>query len=100
MKNTLLILTTLIASHILKGQTTLQKTYDGSITSDFGKSVQQTTDGGFIVTGQTSLGAGPSDMYLIKTAFNGSIEWAKSFGGPGNEFGYYVCKLQMVDLLL
>lgn len=90
MKNTLLILTTLIASHILKGQTTFQKSYDGSITSDFGKSVQQTTDGGFIVTGQTSLGAGPSDMYLIKTAFNGSIEWAKSFGGPGNEFGYFV----------
>ncbi|MBM3417946.1 MAG: hypothetical protein FJY17_03365, partial [Bacteroidetes bacterium] len=60
MKNTLLILTTLIASHILKGQTTFQKSYDGSITSDFGKSVQQTTDGGFIVTGQTSLGAGPS----------------------------------------
>ena len=90
MKNRLLILIIFLASPVLKGQTTFQKTYDGGTTSDFGKSVKQTIDGGFIITGQTSLGAGPSDMYLVKTAYDGTLQWAKSFGGAGNEFGYCV----------
>lgn len=90
MKNVLLILITFVILPTLKGQTTFQKTYDGSTTSDFGRYVQQTTDGGFIITGQTSLGTGPSDMYLVKTTSNGTIEWAKTFGGAGNEYGYCV----------
>lgn len=95
MKNSLLVLIIFLASPVLKGQTTFQKTYDGGTTSDFGRSLQQTTDGGFIITGQTSLGAGPSDMYLVKTAYDGTIQWAKTFGGPGNEFGY--CVQQTTD---
>lgn len=43
------------------------KTYGGT-KDDYGASVQQTADGGYIVGGQTnSLGAGGNDIYLIKT---------------------------------
>lgn len=87
MKIRLLNLIIFLVSSVLTGQTIFQKTYNGQVAFDFGKSVQQTTDGGFIITGQTSLGAGPSDMYLVKTNNEGTIQWAKSFGGLGNEYG-------------
>lgn len=90
MKTRFLNIIIFFTTPILIGQTTFQKTYNGEVAFDFGRSVQQTTDGGFIITGETSLGAGPSDMYLLKTNSEGTIQWAKSFGGAGNESGYCV----------
>jgi uncharacterized delta-60 repeat protein len=54
-------------------------------------SVQQTTDGGFIVAGQTnSYGTGGNDMYLIKTDDMGDILWTRTYGSPGSENAYSV----------
>ena len=46
----------------------------GGIGYEDGRSVQQTTDGGFIITGVTnSFGNNSKDIYLIKTDGNGSV---------------------------
>ena len=67
-----------------------EKTFGGS-NDDYGYSVQQTNDGGFIIVGETwSFGAGLPDVYLIKTDPNGNQEWKKTFGGSNSDWGYSV----------
>jgi len=57
------------------------RTYGGS-SSDYGYSVKQTVDGGFIIAGYTSsFGAGQFDLYVINTDMNGNVIWSKTFGG-------------------
>jgi hypothetical protein len=69
------------------GDSLWTKTFGGT-DNDFGLSIQQTTDGGYILVGETySFGAGNDDVYLIKTDANGDSLWTKAFGGIGNDFG-------------
>lgn len=49
-------------------------------------SIQQTPDGGYIVGGRTeSMGAGMSDMYILKLDNQGFLEWEHTYGGRNNE---------------
>ena len=60
----------------------------GGAESDYGESIQQTTDGGFIITGTThSFGSGNSDVWLVKSNSHGEEEWNQSYGGIGAEKG-------------
>ncbi len=63
----------------------------GGIGEDWGWSVQQTSDGGYIITGKTgTFGLGYYDAWLIKTDPLGDSLWTKLFGGIGNDYGNYV----------
>ncbi|MFA6336440.1 MAG: hypothetical protein WCX23_00500 [Candidatus Paceibacterota bacterium] len=49
-------------------------------------SAQQTSDGGYVLAGETSsYGAGGSDSFIIKLDSSGNVSWSKTFGGPGSE---------------
>jgi len=72
------------------GDTIWTKTYGGS-GMERSYAVQQTSDGGFIITGFTdSFGAGNDDIYLIRTDANGTTTWSKTYGGSGLDIGYAV----------
>ncbi|MBI2268826.1 MAG: SprB repeat-containing protein [Bacteroidetes bacterium] len=57
------------------------------------KCVQQTTDGGFIITGsyRTSPFFGTDEhVLLVKTDGLGVVQWSKSYGGNTNDIGLWV----------
>jgi len=58
-----------------------QKTYGGTRNEE-PRSIQQTTDGGFIVSGPTnSFGSGANDVWVLKLDSDGTIDWEKTYGG-------------------
>lgn len=67
------------------GDTLWTNTY-GGIGFERGAFVQQTSDNGYIVCGQTpAFGAGDFDAYLLKINSNGTLAWTKTYGGIGLE---------------
>jgi len=72
------------------GDTLWTRNYGGTDYDD-GRSVWQTSDGGFIIAGATaSFGAGSYDVYLIKTNASGVARWTKFYGGALEDWGYSV----------
>lgn len=66
------------------------KTY-GGVNRDDGQHAEQTSDGGYIITGYTqSFGAGGTDFLLIKTDANGNLQWNKTYGGTNNDYAISV----------
>ena len=63
------------------------RTFGGS-GGEAGFSVQQTADGGYVITGVTSDAGG--DVCLVKADASGKQQWYKTFGGIGWEAGYSV----------
>jgi hypothetical protein len=76
------------------GQKLWDQTFGGAAL-DHLYAAQQTSDGGYLLGGQSNSGAGddksqPSrggfDYWVIKLDANGNKQWDKTFGGSGNEF--------------
>ena len=73
-----------------------QKSYGGSA-ADAASSVRQTSDGGYIIAGQSESNDGDVsgnhgyiDYWIVKTDSNGNLQWQKSFGGSGEDSAYYI----------
>lgn len=86
----------------INGDTLWTKTF-GGMHYDYGKSIQQTSDDGYILTGITfSFGGG--NLYLIKTDVNGDTLWTKTYGNPyyygysvqqTSDNGYIICGVSL-----
>ncbi|RKZ32959.1 hypothetical protein DRQ33_04980, partial [bacterium] len=58
---------------------------------NYGYSLIQTADNGYIISGATDgYGAGYFDMLLVKFNSTGTFQWAKVLGGTGAEYGYSI----------
>ena len=69
----------------------------GGTDGDYANSIQQTSDGGFIVAGQTysndgdvSGNHGGSDAWVVKLNSSGNIEWQKCLGGTSEDIAYSI----------
>ncbi len=73
------------------GDTLWTKTYGEEEFDNWGRSVQQCTDGGYIITGSTQSPIGETgDLWLLKTDSSGDTIWTRTFGGPAPDAGYSV----------
>jgi hypothetical protein len=71
------------------GNLTWSKTY-GLSGEDRAQSARQTADGGYIMCGRSSsFGLGSFDAVLYKTDANGNLLWTRSYGGSGDDQGFY-----------
>ncbi|MEO0157261.1 MAG: hypothetical protein ABIM59_00855 [candidate division WOR-3 bacterium] len=66
------------------------KTFGGS-GEESAWSIAQTSDRGFLVGGYTNtFGAGDCDFMILKLTSDGTLSWAKAFGGSGQDIVYSV----------
>jgi len=71
-------------------QVRFAKTYGGT-SDEMARFVQQTSDGGYIVVGETnSFGEFDLNIFLIKTDAKGNVQWAKTYEVRDFEYAYSV----------
>ena len=68
------------------GDTIWTRTYGGA-GDEYGRSVQQTSDGGYIIAGWTFSFGNAQQAYLIKTNAGGDTLWTRTYGGAGDDGG-------------
>ncbi len=63
------------------------KTY-GTTSYDYGFTIEQTSDAGYVVAGLMRGGAGEDDGWILKLNETGGVIWQKAYGGTQNEIFY------------
>jgi len=67
------------------------KTIGTTTGSEGANSIIQTLDGGYVAAGITnSFGAVGAEMYIVKLNAAGGLQWTKTIGGNGNDYGYSI----------
>lgn len=73
----------------------------GGTSDDCGSSITEVTNGDFVLVGDTtSFGAGNYDVLVSKLSANGTLLWAKIFGGIGSDVSRSVTETTNGDLVL
>ena len=70
-----------IAKYELDGDLSWSKTW-GDARTDIGRSIVQTSDGGYVVTGGTDS-FGDQKIFVVKYDSSGEVSWDKTWGGSG-----------------
>jgi uncharacterized delta-60 repeat protein len=74
------------------GTTVWQKHYDGVAGAGHAKSVQQTSDGGYVVVGTTNFNTETSAFWVLKLNSNGTVAWER-----GNFSGHVPYSIQQTS---
>ncbi|MBK8845233.1 MAG: hypothetical protein IPO27_01245 [Bacteroidetes bacterium] len=73
----------------------------GGVLKDGSYSIIATLDGGYLTAGYTnSSGAGLKDFYLLKLSATGTFQWAKTYGGSGNDVACDVVQNQDSSIII
>jgi hypothetical protein len=113
MKKTILLLMTFIGQFILvsaQPDIQWQKSLGGTYYEE-AFSIQQTSDGGYIVVGDTESNDGDvsgnhdttgtfSDYWVVKLDSIGNIQWQKTFGGTRGDYAYSVIQTVQGDFII
>ena len=86
MKRFLILFVCLFSSLAVVAQITFLETL-GSYYNNDGNYVAQTSDGGYIISGDKADYYHERDVYLIKTKANGDTLWTKTYGEVGYDYG-------------
>lgn len=83
-----------------EGKVIWTRTYGGE-GWDMPWDIRQTSDGGFIVAGETeSYGADGLDVYLLRVGGDGEPLWVKNYGGQGRETARAVWETPQGDFIV
>ncbi|MBU4348761.1 hypothetical protein KJ599_00380 [bacterium] len=67
----------------------------GGASEDWANSIIQTKDGGYMVAGWTSsMGAGKTDVWIVKLDKRGDLIWDKTFGGSENDEAHSIIQTE------
>ncbi len=91
------------ASGVLEWQKCL-----GGMGDDFGSSIQQTIDGGYVLLGSTGSNDGDVsgnhggfyDVWVVKLDATGVLDWQKCLGGTDGELGYSIQQTTLGECIL
>jgi len=71
------------------GNLSWSRTYGGPL-NDWGRSVRQTRDGGYVIAGMREINSQTNDVYLIRTDASGNLLWQRTYNMGDDDRGHSV----------